>query len=72
MHYQLRLLGHVSRMPASHLPRKTVYGQLHQDQRSAGGPKKGLKDQLKSSLKKHGIKPHFAPPDVDSANKESN
>ena len=57
LHHQLRWLGHVIRMPTNRLPRKTLYGQLHLGQRSAGGPKKRLKDQLKTSLKKCGIKP---------------
>lgn len=57
MHHQLRWLGHVIRMPASRLPRRILYGQLHLGQRSAGGPKKRLKDQLKTTLKKCGIKP---------------
>ncbi|CAJ1081177.1 LOW QUALITY PROTEIN: uncharacterized protein LOC117545945 [Xyrichtys novacula] len=57
MHHQLGWLGHIIRMPANRLPRKILYGQLHLGQRSAGGPKKRLKDKLKITPKKCGIKP---------------
>ena len=53
----LRWVGHVIRMPAHRLPRQILYGQLLDDQRSAGGPKKRYKDHLKTLLKQCNIPP---------------
>ncbi len=54
---QLQWLGHVIRMPPCRLPRRVLYGQLHHGRRSAGGPKKRYKDQMKNALKKCKIRP---------------
>lgn len=54
---QLRWLGHVTRMPATRLPRRILYGQLSEGRRNPGGQKKRFKDQLKNTLKKFNINP---------------
>ena len=54
---QLRWLGHVLRMPATRLPRCTLYGQLAQGRRPQGGAKKRFKDQAKKTLKNFDINP---------------
>ena len=48
---QLRLTGHVTRMPDERLPKKILYGELQVGKRSHGGQKKRYKDTLKASLK---------------------
>ena len=55
LQHQLRWVGHTIRMPDNRLPRQLLYGQLHHGQRSAGGPKRRYKDQLKTTLKRCGI-----------------
>ncbi len=54
---QLQWLGHVIRMPPCRLPHRVLYGQLHHGRRSAGGPKKRYKDQMKNALKTCKIRP---------------
>lgn len=54
---QLRWLGHVLRMPATRLPKCTLYGQLARGRRTRGGPKKRFKDQAKKTLKNFDINP---------------
>ena len=48
---QLRLTGHVIRMPDDRLPKKILYGELQVGKRSYGGQRKRYKDTLKASLK---------------------
>ncbi|KAJ8360020.1 hypothetical protein SKAU_G00165450 [Synaphobranchus kaupii] len=57
MLHQLGWLGHTIRMPEDRLPRRVLYRQLRLGHRSAGGQKKGFKDQLKISLRKCGLDP---------------
>ena len=52
---QLRLTGHVKRMPDERLPKKVLYGELQEGKRSQGGQKKRYKDTLKASLKDFNI-----------------
>ena len=52
---QLRLAGHVFRMPDKRLPRRLLYGELSEGKRSLGGQKKQYKNTLKASLKFCGI-----------------
>ena len=54
---RLRWLGHVLRMPAGRLPRRTLYGQLSQGSRTSGGPKRRFKDQAKQTLRNFNINP---------------
>ena len=54
---QLRWLGHTIRMPEERLPRKVLYGELAVGRRHPGGPRKRLKDHLKTTFKKCGIEP---------------
>lgn len=54
---QLRWLGHVIRLPAHRLPRRTLYGELSVGQRLQGGPKKRYRDQVKKTLKQFNIIP---------------
>lgn len=53
----LRWTGHVIRMPEHRLPRQVLYGQLEAAPRTAGGPKKRFKDNLKATLKKCNMNP---------------
>lgn len=55
--HQLRWLGHVIRMPQERLPRRVLYGQLHDGRRAPGGPKLRYKDKIKKTLKKCMIEP---------------
>lgn len=50
MRHRLRWLGHVQRMPPDRMPVKVLYSELSDGKRSAGGPRKRYKDQLKRSL----------------------
>jgi len=43
---QLRWLGHLIRLPDNRPPRRLLYGELSQGQRSAGGPKKCFSDHI--------------------------
>ena len=52
---QLRLTGHITRMPEVRLPKKILYGELEMGKRSHGGQKKRYKDTLKASLKDFNI-----------------
>ena len=52
---QLRLTGHVTRMPDERLPKKDFYGELQEGKRSQGGKKKRYKDTLKASPKDFNI-----------------
>ena len=52
---QLRWTGHVTRMPDERLPKKVLYGELQEGERSQGGQKKRYKDTLKASLKDFNI-----------------
>ena len=52
---QLRLTGHVTRMPGVRLSKKVLYGELHEEKRTQGGQKKHYKDTLKASLKDFNI-----------------
>lgn len=54
---QLRWTGHVIRMPEKRLPRKVLYGEIADSDRPAGGPRKRLKDHIKTSLKACNIEP---------------
>ena len=45
---QLRWTGHVIRMPDERLPKKVVYGELQEGNRSQDGKKKRYKDTLKA------------------------
>ena len=54
---QLRWVGHVKRMPEHRLPRKVLYGQLKDGQRSQGGQRKRYKDHIKTTLKACNIQP---------------
>ena len=47
----LRWIGHVTRMPEEHLPKKILYGEQEMGKCSHGGQKKRYKDTLKASLK---------------------
>ncbi len=49
-------VGHVTRMPAHHLPRQILFGQLLHDHRSAGGQTERFKDNFKTLLKKCNMK----------------
>ena len=48
---QLRLAGHVARMPGSRLPKQLLNGELKDGKLWRGCPKKHYKDYLKTSLK---------------------
>ena len=52
LHHQLRLLGHVIRMPCSRLPHCVLHGQLRLGHTSVGGQKKRFKDHIKSIHKR--------------------
>ena len=52
---QLRLSGHVARMPDNRLSKKLLYGELQNGKRFQGGQKKRFKDTLKVSLKAFNI-----------------
>ena len=52
---QLRWTGHVTRMPDERLPKKVLYGELHEGKRSQCGQKKRYRDALKASLKDFNI-----------------
>ena len=52
---QLRLTGHVTRMPEECLPKKILYKELEMGKCSHGGQKKRYKDTLKASLKDFNI-----------------
>ena len=54
---QLRWVGHVKRMPEHRLPRRVLYGQLKDGQRSQGGQRKRFKDHIKTTLKTCNIQP---------------
>ena len=51
----LRWTGHITRMPDERLPKKVLYGELHEGKCSQGGQKKRYKDTLKASLKDFNI-----------------
>ena len=51
----LRWPRHVTRMPDGRLPKKVLYGELQEGNRSQGGQKKRYKDTLKASLKDFNI-----------------
>ena len=55
LHSQLRLLGHVIRMPHSRLPHCVLYGQVRLGRRIVGGQRKRFKDHIKSILKRCNI-----------------
>ena len=48
--YQLRWVGHVSRMEDHRLPKIVMFGELSSGHRLRGAPKKRFKDSLKKSL----------------------
>ena len=52
---QLRWLGHVIRLPDNGLPRRLIYGELLQGQRSVGRPKKRFSDYIRITLQKCNI-----------------
>ena len=52
---QLRWTGHVTRMPEERLPKKVLYGELHEGKRSQGGQTKRYEDTLNASLKDFNI-----------------
>ena len=54
----LKWVGHVIRMDDNRLPKQTLFAELAQGTRAAGGQKKCYKDHLKTTLKACNIKPH--------------
>lgn len=48
---QLRWVGHVIQMPEHRHLRQVLYGQLKKGRRKPGGPKKRLKNQIKSTFR---------------------
>lgn len=54
---QLRWAGHVTRMPATCLPKHIFLGELKNGKLAQGGPKKRFKDTLKAFLKSFNIDP---------------
>ncbi len=48
---QTRWCGHCVRMSEDRLPKTVLYGEISEQQRSAGGQKKRYKDQLHYNLK---------------------
>ena len=54
---QLRWAGHVSRMSNNRLPKKLLFSELVDGQRSRGGQRKRFKDSLKANMKEMDIDP---------------
>jgi len=44
---QLQWLGHVIRLPDNRVPRRLLYGELSQGQKSVGRPKKRFSDYIR-------------------------
>lgn len=55
MEAQLRWVGHVTRVPATCLPKQIYFRDMKNGKRAQGGPKKCFKDTLKASLKSFNI-----------------
>jgi exonuclease III len=55
---QLRWIGHVSRMPASRLPKTVFYSELQSGSRPRGRPKKRFRDNLKVYMQSTDIDPN--------------
>ena len=53
----LKWVGHVIRMDDNRLPKQTLFAELAQGTRAAGGQKKRYKDHLKTTLKACNIEP---------------